>query len=371
MKTANNNRVTISGNCQRNGMKIAFAVDDLRRLPVTRKFHAFSITRQIMAFGVWSLSMVLAFAQTPPPIDYTARLRSVETLKQYIAQREARFESQKQDLLALDGRVEKQVDEIVQNLASLKDSNDSKTRVANIKEDVVQALVRTIWIYRQKRMEVFERMRKDSNVPIDQLEKNMKVFDDRIATRVNQVMELAKSSPGHQNIKKYESYGGSYYDGYYQEDSRVSEDWKQNRRDNTSGKVIRRDVLQELDKALEKNQSRQKSLADTLASRKLSDSERALQQEELGRVDAAIDNLKAQRRELALPTGGAAREIGADEAHDAEQMLDDARRDLARDFSDIMRKYSELNTERTRIFDMKMNLSEREEWLKKNPPAVK
>ena len=324
-----------------------------------------------MAFGIWSLSVGLTFAQTSPPIDYEARSRSVETLKQYIAQREARFESQKQDLLALDGRVEKQIDEIVKNLASLKDSNDSKTRVANIKEDVIQALIRTIWTYRQKRVDVFERMRKDSSVPIDQLEKNMKVFDDRIAKRVGQVMELAKSSPGHQDLKKYESYGGSYYDGYYQEDSRVSEDWKQNRRDNTSGKVMRREVLQELDKALEKNQSRQKAIADALANRKLSDSERSLQQQELGRVDAAVDNLKAQRRELALPGGGAAREIGGDEAHDAEQMLDDARRDLARDFSEIMRKYAELDTERTRLFDMKKNLSDREEWFKKNPPAAK
>lgn len=324
----------------------------------------------MMAFAVWSLSVGLACAQTSPPIDYEARSRSVEALKQYIAQREARFESQKQDLLMLDARVEKQIDEIVKNLASLKDSNDSRTRVANIKDDVIQALIRTIWTYRQKRVEVFERM-KDLNVPIDQLEKSMKVFDDRIAKRVGQVMDLAKSSPGHQDIKKYESYGGSSYDGYYQEDTRVSEDWKQNRRDNTSGKVMRREVLQELDKALETNQSRQRSLTDTLANRKLSDREKALRQEELGRLDAAIDTLKAKRRELALPSGGAAREIGGDEAHDAEQMLDDAGRDLARDFSEIMRKYAELDTERTRLFDMKKNLSDREEWLKNNPPAAK
>ena len=327
-----------------------------------------------LASGLFFLTLMTGPAQTPeapPPMDYAARVQSVENLKQHIAQRQARFDLLKQDLLALDGRVEKQIDDIVKRLASLKDSNDSKTRVANIKSDVMEALVRTIWIYRQKRMDVFERMRKDSNVPQDQLEKTLKTFDERIGKRVTQVMELAKSFPGHQDVKKYESYGGSYYNGWYQENSQISDEWKQNRRDNTSGRTARREVLQELDKALDRNQTRKNSITDTLANRKLSAKETALQQEELGRLDAGIDNLKAQRRALVLPDGGATREIGAGEAHDAGRMLDDARGDLARDFSDIMRKYSELDLERTRICDLQANLTARAKWLEENPPPAK
>jgi hypothetical protein len=326
------------------------------------------------AFGILSLSLVTGLAQTPPaspPIDYAARLQSVETLKEHIAERDARFELLKQDLLALDGRVEKQIDAIVKKLASLKDSNDSKTRVANIKEDVMQALVRTIWIYRQKRVDVFETMRKDSTVPKEELEKTLKTFDERIGKRIEQVMDLAKSFPGYQDVKKYESDGGSYYNGWYQENTRISEDWKQNRRANTAGRTARRDVLQELDKSIDRNKSRRASIADALANRKLSPKERTLQQEELGRIDAALDNLGSQRRELVLPSGGATREIGNDEAHDAGRMLDDARRDLARDFWDIMRKYTELSGERVRIFGLKANLTAREEWLKNNPPPAK
>ena len=325
----------------------------------------------MMALGMGVLTSVSAMAQTPPPVDYAARVQSVANLKQHIAQREERFELLKQDLLTLDARVEKQIDSIVKNLASLKDSNDSRTKVSKIKGDVIEALTRTIWIYRQKRVEVFEQMRKDTNVPQAELEKTIKTFDDRMGKRVEQIMELAKSFPGHQDVQKYESAGGSYYNGYYQEDTRINEEWKQNRRDNTSGRVVRREVLQELDKALAKNQSRQAAITDALANRKLSAAEASLQQEELGRIDATIDNLKSKRRELVLPGGGATREIGADEAHDAEQMLDDARRDLARDFGDIMRKYAALSTERIRLFDLKANLAAREEWLKNNPPPAK
>ncbi len=319
---------------------------------------------------------VFGFAQTPdkpqaaPVMDYAARVKSVETLKEHIAQREARFETLKQDLRALDGRVEKQIESIVNTLSGLKDSNDSKTRVSKIKGDVIQALVRTIGIYRQKRMDVYERLRTDPKMPKEQLEQELKVFDDRIGKRIEQVMEISKSFPGHQDVQKYESDGTSYWNGWYAENTRVSDDWKQNRRDSNSGEVQRRELVQGINKALERNQSRRASIADTLANRKLSDRERAVQQEELGRIDATIDNLRMKRRDLALPGAGGSREIGLDEAHDAEQMLDDARADLSRDFWDIMRKFGDLDLEGTRIYGLKENLKAREEWLKNNPPPA-
>lgn len=299
------------------------------------------------------------------------RVKSVENLKQHIAQRQARFDMLKQDLKTLDSRVEKQVRDIVKTLAGLKDSNDWKTTVANIKDDVIKGLERTIWIYRQKRMDVFERMRKNSNVPKEELENTMKVFDERIGKRLAQIMELAKSFPGHEDVKKYESLGSTYYNGWDEENSRISADWRQNRRASTAGRTTRRDLMKELEKALDRNQARRASIAGALANRKLSDRERELQQEELGRVDASIDNLKAQRRQLALPGTGGERAIGDGQAHDAGKMLDDARSDLSRDFGDIIRKYSELDAERARIFDLRANLAAREEWLKNHPPPAK
>ena len=71
------------------------------------------------------------------PLDYAARVESVATLKEHIAQREARFEALKKDLLTLDARVEERIDHVVKTLSTLKDSNNSKTRVANLKEEVI------------------------------------------------------------------------------------------------------------------------------------------------------------------------------------------------------------------------------------------
>ncbi len=319
-----------------------------------------------------SLSFHSAWSQTAPaPIDYEARVQSVATLKEHIAAREERFQTLRKELLAKDERLEKQVDSIIKRLAELTDSKDSRTKVANMKDHVIEGLIRNIWIFRQKRMAVFERMRHENIVPKEELEKTLAAFDAHINKRVSQVMELAKSYPGHQDLNKYETYGTSYYNGYYNEDVRISEDWKQNRRDNTSGRQARKEVLTALEKAIETNQSRRATILNNLGSKKITEKEKTLQQEELGRIDAAIDNLRNQRRELVMPEGGASKEIGSDEAHDVEQMLEDARGDLSRDFSDIMRLYNDLETERTRLYGLKNNLQAREEWLKNNPPPAK
>lgn len=313
---------------------------------------------------------VMGWAQTTPPTNYADRVQSVANLKEHIAQREARFEDLRKDVRALDDRVEQQIDRIVKTLATLKDSNDSKTRVAKIKGDVIQALARTIAVYRQKRMEVFERLRKDPDAPTEMLETELGAFDKRIGKRIEQVMEIARSFPGHQDVQKYESDGGSYWNGWYTENVRISDEWRQNRRDANAGESARRKVLDAIEKAIQTNQSRRAAIADNLANGSVSAAKRPAQQEELGRVDALIDNLRSQRRELALPGTGATREIGRDEAHDAEQMLDDARADLARDIADILRKVGDLDREGTHIHTLKENLKAREEWLKNNPPPA-
>lgn len=330
-------------------------------------------THSLMAVIVAGLLAPLMGQTTEaPPLDYDARVKSVVTLKEHIAQREARFETLKKDLLELDARVEERVDFIVKSLITLKDSNDSKTRVANLKEEVIAGLRRSIVAYRQKRMEIFERQRKEQTVPVAELAANIDMFDKRIGKRIAQIMELVQSLPGHQDVAKYESDGGSgYANGWYEESSRISDEWRQNRRQSANTDSERRDLLQDLTKALDTNDSRRRSLAQDLTSTNLSPKDRRLKEQELGRVDALIDNLKSRRREIALPGDTASREIGMSEASDVGKMVNDAREDLAGDFSDIFRKFAELDKERTRIRSLENNLKDREEWLQKNPLPAK
>lgn len=329
-------------------------------------------THSILAVVVAGLATPLLGQTTEaPPLDYEARVQSVATMKDYIAQREARFAVLKQDLLTLDARVEERIDYLVKTLAGLKDSNDSKTKVANLKEDVIAGLRRTITTYRQKRMEIFERQRKEQTVPEAELAANIDAFDKRIGKRISQIMTLVQSLPGHQDVPKYESDGGSYYNGWYEETSRISDEWKQNRRQSANTDAERRDLLKDLNTAIDSNDNRRRALVESLTKGKLTAKDRSIKQQELGRTDALLDNLKQRRRELAVPGGTASQEIGMSEASDVEKMIRDSVGDLSQDFQDIFRKYNDLDKERTRLRGLENNLKAREEWLQKNPPPAK
>lgn len=304
----------------------------------------------------------------PPPMTWAERVQSVENLKQHIAVREQRFETLREELLALDERTESQIDFIVDTMSSLRDSQDSRTNVANLKRDVMDSLMRSVWIYRRNRMDIFERMRSEQTVPLEELERTLEAFDQRIGKRIDQVTQLAQSFPGSESVERFESYSTSYFDGWHRENVRISDEWRQNRRIDRSGRQARGEAVQQIDEAIRNNESRRAGIADALDNRRLPDQERAVQEAELGRIDALIDHLKSQRRELILPGYGGTREIGRGESHDVAHMLDDARRDLSRDFFEIMRKYSELELERSRLFALKNNLAAREQWLQDNPP---
>jgi hypothetical protein len=308
----------------------------------------------------------LGLADPAPVIDLEARKASVVNLEAQITHREARLEEVREDIKTIDGRIEKRIDSIVKMLADTRDSQDSKTRISQIKQDAITGLRRAIDFYVAKRKEVAERVKKGDESALGDLEK----FDQRISTRIAQIVELSKSFPAHEDVKKYESDGGDYWHGYYYENSRISEEWKQSRRDDTQGKVQRDEVTTAIKEGIERLDQRRRTLVDMLDNRNPSESARKLYIQELGQIDAQIENLNAQLVEVALPTGGATRTPSLDEAVDMGQMLDDARKDLRGDVSRLFQLYDAFDKERFRLTEMKENLAARKEWLEKNAPAA-
>lgn len=319
-------------------------------------------------FAAAALFLILfdsGLGDTAPVIDLEARKASVVNLESQIVQRETRLEEVKQDIKTIDGRIEKRIDSLVKMLSDTRDSQDSKTRISQIKKDAITGLRRAIDLYVNKRKEVAERVKKGDESALGDLEK----FDQRISTRVAQIVELSKSFPAHEDVKKYESEGSDYWNGYYHENTRISEEWKQNRRDNSQSKVQRDEVTTAIREGIERLDQRRRSLKDMLDNRKPSESARKLYSQELGQIDAQIENLNSQLVEVTLPTGGATRAPSLDEAVDMGQLLDDARKDLRSDVSALFQLYDSFDKERFRLTGMKENLAARKEWLKKNAPA--
>lgn len=329
-----------------------------------------------MKFKLSSLSLaallvstgVSAAQTTPAPvIDLDDRRESVVNLESQIALREIRLEELRQDIVTLDGRIEKRVDSLVKLLADTRDSQNSKTKVSKIKKEAILGLRHSIEMYVSKRKEIAASVKAGNEAALGDLSK----FDNRIATRVNQIVELTKSFPGHEDVKKYEADGSdSYWRGYYHENSRISEEWKQNRRDASQAKTQRDEVVKALNEGIERLDQRRRSLQDMLDNRNPSASARKLYNEELGQIAAQSENLKEQLAEMAMPSYGALRTPSLDEAINLEQLLDDTRKDLRNNVSNLFHDYDNYSRERARQNEMKENLQARKEWLEKNAPAA-
>jgi len=297
------------------------------------------------------------------PVDIEARKASVANLETLITQREARLAEWGKDIVELDARIEKRVAELVTMLAGVKDSQESRTSVTNIKKEAIEALKRGIDLYVTKRKQVRELVRTGDTAALGDLDK----FDKRIITRVDQIAELTKSIPSHEDVDKYESDGGSsYWNGYYYESSRVSEEWKQNRRDTNQSHKVREDTTKALRETLDRLDQRRRSLKDLLANRQITDSARQLYNEELGQIDAYQDHLNAQLRDIATGGGNSGREVGREQAHDIAELIDDSRKDLREDVSRLFRSYDQFVRGRGYLEELKTNLAARKDWLEKN-----
>jgi site-specific DNA-adenine methylase len=311
---------------------------------------------------------LIAEGNPAPALDLAARKESVANLEAHIAQREQRLAEWARDLVQLDARIEKQVEDLVKMLSGLRDSQESRTKVTQLKKSAIEGLKRGIDLYAKKRKEIREMVRTGGgNEALEDLAK----IDQRILKRVDQIAELTKSIPTHEDVEKYESDGGtSYWDGYYYETSRVTDEWKQNRRDTNQSDQQREDTTKALKEAIERLDQRRRSLKDLLANRNISESARTLYNTELGQIDAYEEHINAQLRDVAVGGGGGGRAVGREQAHDIEALLEDARRDLREDVSRLFLTYDQYVRGRAYLEGLKENLAARKEWLEKNSPKA-
>ncbi len=324
------------------------------------------------------LALPLLHAQNAAPVDLEARRQSVVDLKTHIAAREERLKEITADIRALDDRNEKRIDSIVDTLATLKDSESSKTRINALKGEVIAGLRKSIGIYQSKRREIFEHLRHDKSPAVQALTGDLEKFDARTEKRIEQIVELAKSMPVSQDVEKYESAGINYRNGWYEETTRISDEWRQNRRQGVATEKSLREIREALEKAIASLESRQAATAGLLKDTSITAAERAIQEQELGRIDAMLESRRQELVQLALPstTTTATVDTSASEttttssnpaaqetAVEMKHLLDDSRKDIAADFWTILRKYDEAAAERDKIIALKANLEAREKWL--------
>lgn len=313
------------------------------------------------------------FSQQFTAEEMEARRQSVVTLEKHIGQRKERLADIAADIRTLDGRVEDGVADIVGMVSQIKDSPDSRVRVATVKADVITGLRKTIEYYDHNRDLIKEQLRTGkTDLPEETLKKDLAIFDERIGTRVKQIAELAKSFPDPQELEKYvvtaeSTWAGGWLGwGWGGEATEISEDWKQNRRDTRHTEKATDGLREGLQQAIAKLDQRNAYLREKLKQANLPETERRFYESDIARNEALIQQRQQDLEDFSTMPKPETQAVESGEAHELDQVVRSARDDLREDFFSIFRKYAELNRARAELKSLEDNLAARKQWLKEH-----
>jgi hypothetical protein len=298
------------------------------------------------------------------PADLEARRQSVVNLENHIAQREDRLGAIVLDIRSLDDRVEDGVDVIVAMVGEIKDSEESKVRIARVKADVITGLRKTIEFYNTHRDTIREQLRTGkSALPKETLEKDLAIFDERIEKRVAQVLALAKTFTDPKELEKYEVTSTASWFGWTIENEEISEAWKQNRRESRHTESAKEAVSKGLQDSIAHLEQRNAYLTEKLKLPNLPEVEREFYQSEITHNAGLIAHRGEQLHEFSSGSAPETLPVEQGHAHELDQLVQSSRKDLREDFFAIFRKYAELNRARAELKELNDNLAARRQWL--------
>jgi len=328
--------------------------------------------RKFLVLGL--LGACLAGAEEEVKIDLEARRQSVVTMRDHLERRENRLEEVARDLRERGDEIDQRIGKIVDSLTGLKDSNSSKMRISDLKGQAAKGLMNMIETYQAERRKLVEQAKKDPNAPLDGIAKDVALIDKRVEVRAAQIIKLVGSIPGGKDVKKYENDGGTRYsngNGWGWENSRISDKWRQSRRDNVQSTKMRREAQKALENSLVDLERRRDTIEGQLKQGQLSEPEREIQKYELNHVKGLLEARRKQLVEVTMPSESSEKPTSKDEADDLKSLFEDARKNLSDDFGATLRLYRQAVQERDKVHALKLNLEAREKWLKENDPDWK
>ncbi len=266
------------------------------------------------------------------------------------------------EIIRLDTRIEREVNRIVLDLSQVGDSRDSRTEVAKLKQKVTEGLKRSISKYQRARSQAnLELQNSKAGQTRQDLKVDLKEFDARIETRVNQIVSISKSLTTEKDFQAYDDYlRDTRYDRTYHTDvrRRKSDEKTQNRRVTRVTDEQRLETINALKRSISSLENQNAALKSQLNSVQYA-SQSDIIQEDIDRNRQAITTRDAQIG--ALQTGQQTPTIGISRraTKAKENMIRDAASSLKRDIDTLFRYYSEFQRERKQQND----LMDRLHWL--------
>jgi hypothetical protein len=308
----------------------------------------------------WLTAATILCAQDAPVAAPDASRQSEETLNIHLAIRERRLAELTTEIMERSQRTDARIGDLVTMLVGIRDSQASRRIISQVTGEAIGNLRSMIEIYQRERRTIAERLRTDRSAPADALNRDIDIIDALIERRKNDIIALARSIPGNENLPRLESadWGYSSFHGGFYDNSRVSDAWRQNRRDRVQSTVQLREVQRALEDSLTDLRQRQRRLTTALGGTTLTAPQREIQEQELERVNAMIQQRQEQLVEIMDPSEAPEQTATRNEATELRNLIRNSRQDIASDFSQTLRLYRSAAEERQRIHQIRTNLED-------------
>ena len=310
---------------------IVFSADSVNFNPPS-KFMSKSPIRPAIAITTALLITASLHAQTPAASAAASPAQS----NPVVAARQARVDLLRDELKQEDARIEARIDTIVNTLTTITDSKDSRTKVARMKEDTGKRLAKTITYYDQKRAALKEELRSPRLwLTVDEKQRLIAIFDQRIEKRVSQIIALNKSMPSHQDYQQYNTSSD-----WWGTNSEQNEDYNQNVRMTSHTNQQRDAIVKQLDASIARLDQQSRALKTQLAAAADPAVRKALN-DQLSKTDDLIDERRKQKLDvLSSAKSPGTHKVALKQAMDMDNALQTAINDLRSDMTMLFGNYN-------------------------------
>ncbi len=291
-----------------------------------------------------------ATAQTAAP---AAPAPQPAALQQQAAASLRRVEQLTESIRDIDAGLEKRATKIVDTLKTLGDSNESQTRVARMKQQVIEFLRKQLGDYSRRRSQLRAELDNPHRViPEETLTADIAIIDRHVDRRIEQIVALGGSFGTHKDYDKYKV-SGTTWNGYTE--YRLNEDYKQNKRDTRRAGEEKGKLFNAIDETVKRLEFSNRALRGRLAGQSAASAKRI--QADIARNETLIATLQGDRNSLVSPAAETLRPLGRKEATDIENRIKQAADAARADQLKMINLYNELNRERYKLQTLNVALS--------------
>jgi hypothetical protein len=288
--------------------------------------------------------------------------QQIEILRRHVKDAEARVERRAGRIREQDRLVESKINDIIKLLSTVKDSAESKTRVTQVKEDVINGLNKSLEFYRQRRRARVQKLRDERVTFQDAADDKVLAFlDAKIDKRIEQITHITSTLTKGREWKKHEKYNYTVYGNNVERE--VSDEFTRHRK-NLSRSHRQSDRTVAIIKQNEADVRKESERLESRLKSAGSDEEREAIKNLMAKNDARLKKQEGEIRKIARPQGGG-RALGRKDAFDTQKWIENMAEEVVREHRELVRMISDSKQDVMMLNNWKQRLKKAEEYMAK------